>query len=331
MVRSPWASGFSHSVRASVSSQCVCHSYPQLIVGNMYSFEGANDSEENQQALVWVGRRSQTESKHIHCCVQGCSAPGMGRLAERRLQRLQQIRAQDAAYSTQLALEAKRSKHAVEAAAVSSLDRAFAAERATRELQLREQYDAAMAVVGEGHAGAQQAHTQHVERASEQYWAFVRSQQAEQHRNQAAQTQATHERLQREKPHTDLVQRKRRVAEVEQERAAAAAATAAAATAAAARQQIPAPLEAYPPASGTDAPSTFTHLHAVRAPVVVRETEETAFDAARLESERLAAARRQDADIDAARSKAAAERGKDALARLRTDQVRARAFPWPLH
>ena len=36
VVRSPWASGFSHSVRASVSSQCVCHSYPQLIVGNMY-------------------------------------------------------------------------------------------------------------------------------------------------------------------------------------------------------------------------------------------------------------------------------------------------------
>ena len=36
VVWSPWASGFSHSVRASVSLQCVCNSSTQLIVGNRY-------------------------------------------------------------------------------------------------------------------------------------------------------------------------------------------------------------------------------------------------------------------------------------------------------
>ena len=236
----------------------------------------------------------------------------------RRVQRLQQLRNQDAAYSAQLAVESKRSRHAAEDAAMASFGQEFEAERAARELYLQEQYNAAMAGIGQGHALAREAETQIVARASEQYWAFVRAQQAEQHRSQAAREEAENARQHREAPRTDLLKRLHRVKEVEQDRAAAAAAAAAAAT-----RRPPAIIEVVERDS-THTPSTATHLHALRTPVVVRETcaaNATAFEAARAESEKAAAARRKDADAEAARIKAAADRGKEALARMKSDQV----------
>lgn len=247
----------------------------------------------------------------------------MVRLTEqaRRLRRLQQTRAQDAAHATHLAVEYKRSKHVVEEAAVVQLDREFTSERAGREARLRGQYEAAMATLGQGHVGAQRAHKEHVEHASEQYWAFVRSQQAERHRSEAARTEATRERLKREQPRTDLVNRLRRVAEVEQDRAIVAAADG---RVTAQRSAAPAATE---PAASANVPSTNTHLHAVCAPVVVREERTTtAFEAARAVSDEAAALRRQTAGAEAARELVASARGKQALALLRTDQVRAQ-FP----
>ena len=237
----------------------------------------------------------------------------------RRVQRLQQLRNQDAAYSAQLAVESKRSRHAAEDAAMASLGQEFEAERAARELQLQEQYNTAMAGIGQGHALAREAEAHIVARASEQYWSFVRAQQAEQHRSQAAREEAKNARQHREAPRTDLLKRLHRVKEVEQDRAAAAAA-------AAATRQPPAAMEVVE-RDPTHTPSTATHLHAVRTPVVVREAgaaNATAFEAARAESEKAAAARRKDADAEAARIKAAADRGKEALARMKSDQVCAK-------
>ena len=199
----------------------------------------------------------------------------------RRVQRLQQLRNQDAAYSAQLAVESKRSRHAAEDAAMASLGQEFEAERAARELQLQEQYNTAMAGIGQGHALAREAEAHIVARASEQYWSFVRAQQAEQHRSQAAREEAKNARQHREAPRTDLLKRLHRVKEVEQDRAAAAAA-------AAATRQPPAAMEVVE-RDPTHTPSTATHLHAVRTPVVVREAgaaNATAFEAARAESEK---------------------------------------------
>ena len=241
--------------------------------------------------------------------------------AARRAQRLQQIRRQDAAYATYQAAEYRHTKQRAERAAVDDAERRWDAERSQREARLAQQYEAAMAAVGQGHADAQSAEQRSVERASEQYWAFVRSQQSERQRDERALAAAMQERDARERPRAERVDRLRHVAEVEQRRAAVVVQAQERAA------QPPAPAEPEAPQPCAVA-STSTHLHAARPAAVVREeASTTAFDAARSEAAKAAAARQREIDAAEARDHAAAARGRSALLQVRTDKVRAPQLP----
>jgi len=111
------------------------------------------------------------------------------------------------------------------------------------------------------------------------------------------------------------------VAEVEQRRAAVVVQ----AQESAAQPSAPAEPEAPHPSAVA---STSTHLHAARPAAVVREeASTTAFDAARSEAAKAAAARQREIDAAEARDHAAAARGRSALLQVRTDKVRASQLP----
>eukprot|EP01050_Picozoa_sp_SAG11_P012576 SAG11_NODE_1405_length_5002_cov_4.030797_3_plen_295_part_00 len=239
-----------------------------------------------------------------------------GTEAARRIERLKQVRAQEAAFSKRLVRERESKMFALERDAIAQAARDWQRDRAAREAQLDADYSTAVSTIGQGHAIAQDERTQAEDVARQQYWAFVRGRADEGRRYTAALQSTRLEQQNRECNRADIVDRRKAVLEIEKQRAKEAARLGRAMVKdstldwQADMNKQSAPLPDY----------TSTHLHAAIKPEFV---EISATDAAKTIEKNRENTRQMNAQhiIDAQ------VRGKIALGKLQSEKVRDRPTP----
>eukprot|EP01051_Picozoa_sp_SAG22_P001619 SAG22_NODE_66_length_22936_cov_626.714279_4_plen_571_part_00 len=261
--------------------------------------------------------------------------PAAETAAQRRISRLRQVRAQEAAFSTRLVREYESKKVVLERAAVAEAATDWQEDRAAREAQLRADYSAAMDMVGHSHAAARQDTAEAEDLARQQYWSFVRCRAEDEKRFAVALDACRTEQLEREKAHRDMVERKELVVAVERQRAGEAAALRARAQELQAHAHAPPSRTGLQLQDGTAPPVldyTSTHMHStMRAPAclphgAVRQAPATisAADAAQHEHVQRESSRRvADEEMQRRRDDAQA-RGNVALAKVRAERERLR-------
>jgi hypothetical protein len=265
---------------------------------------------------------------------------------DRRKQRWRQLRSMDKAYSAHLAQEYKRSKLQAADTLAAEACREWAEDRGRREAALQAEYDAALASIGRAHEAAAVVSRGTEQRASEQYWAFVRSQEAELARHERAASEARRRREEAARPRVELLERRRRARE--QSAVVSAHAVAQARSTAAARSRQRPRSAPQQPAVGGEASasepadergalpvSTSTHVHAMGrrggGPAHTFSAPSTSSSCS--SAFELAQARALEADTQreaagraaSVQRGAAEERGREALARVRRQKQRARA------
>ena len=250
----------------------------------------------------------------------GRPSAGESTAAQRRIHRIRQVRAQEAAFSSRLVREYESKKAALERDAVDAAATSWQRGRAARETQLRTDLSAAMGAVGHSHAAARDDAAAAEDQARQQYWAFVRCRGEDERRYAEALSVCREEKLDREKPRIDMVERRHLVLAIEKQRAEEAAALAVSAQRAAECADDRA-TQGQACSADMLVDYTSTHMHNTRAVKRV-PVELSARDAAQLEMTRRENARLSAEDVETRRRDDAQARGNMALVKLRSERVR---------
>jgi hypothetical protein len=150
-------------------------------------------------------------------------ARGQQTEADRRIQRLHQVRAQEAAFSSRLVRAYDTKKADLDQAAVAHATEKWQQDRAMREVQLQTKYATAVENIGQSHEAAQAEAGAREDLARQQYWTFIRCRAEDTRRYGEALHAWTAENTRQTKIHADRLQRRNDVLQIERERAREAA------------------------------------------------------------------------------------------------------------